>query len=957
MTPHPELAALAATAAADPRKARSAVNRLARPLPAADLPPFYEEACRVFHAAGEDELATAFFTQARKVEKKHPALVDLDRLHAVFLEFAPLGVVAPTVYRDLVKLMAPELPPRVSYERFNEILDAAFAAGRVPYARIFPDARTLARAAKIKKVDAEDSLAERLLRTGALVRASHAVWDAAGEPLVRVAGRDDGLVDLLVAAEPRPDDPETAERIREMWLWTLAAVGAGARLPAEWFFTHVRRCPSSLALQLTGQAGTLPRPEPSPDPALDPLVTWPLPEILRPGTIRTLPRWWSDDETLARIGERLSDPRHRDQIAAELERAVTDLGHYSNVDYRATLRRIHGDTDLRALLLELVERWTAEVASGSLPDLAHGLSRLAPLAAHGYYGLEPDAPRPAPASPVEVLRAALSGGIPAELHYPYVPPHILRWKPRMIQNGDHLTGSIGDSFATVYTPEGILADARTVGTRGDQALWYDGDEGFFLTERVGDGWRTFRVVGHEARTCLVTLDPATVDRRPDCPPEAEVTLPGADGPTRIAYARGRITFTAPDGTVTARVFHPPFEAASSHERDGEQPLMFPPGWYARMTPVDVYGSQALRRTTRDQAERLLDAALAGPAAVAEALDEIMPDVVERPLRDGIAATARTAATCLYAALRLTAALGLPRPDGVPAWLRTHPRLPVGGQTAKLGALRRVAEILQEAASRSDAAQVHPLGRVEVPRFAGGLWIAFGTLGGQAIEAARAWTPRYTRERLLDELAAWGNTPLGDGDGRWRVHYLTSLTGDRQDAKGELWRTPSGAALILGYQGHPHRECYVLEHSPTGDFAPLNLPGWRQRRLPDIQGWGGTERIAAFRELLNDRGPLTFPASLARDLADRAGFTVVDAAEILFKYPYFVGTPREVVDAYPAEIHALFEGPDGTKLKAKVPYPVQDAVRDALMPDDPADLWKSGPDLARAAARYRELEGL
>ncbi|MGK5551876.1 hypothetical protein ACSNOI_09700 [Actinomadura kijaniata] len=938
MTPHPELTALAATAAADPRKARSGVNRLARPLPAADLPPFYEEACRVFHAAGEDELATAFFTQARKVEKKHPELVDLDRLHAVFLEFAPLGLVAPTMYRDLVKL-------GVGYERFTEILDAAFAAGRVPYARIFPDVRALARAAGVKKAAAEDDLAERLLRTGALAHASHAVWDAAEEPLTRLARRDETLADLLVAAEPRPgadDDPELAEQIRVLWLRTLAAVDAGARLPAEWFPAHLRRCPAPLALQLTAQAGAVLRPEPSPDPATDPLVTWSTPEILRPGTIMRLPRWWSDDEALAGLGERLTDPRDREQITAELERAVADLGCYANVDYHATLRRIHGDAGLRALLRDLVERWNAEVASGSLPDLAHGLSRLVPLAVHGYYDLEPDAPRPAPAAPAEALRAALRGGLPAELHYPYVLPHTLRWKPRMIQNGDYLTGNVGDSLAAVYTPRGALPDVRAVGTRTGQALWYDGDEGFFLTDRVGEGWRTFRVVGDAGRVCLVTLDPATAGRRPDCPPEAEVTLPGADGPTRIAYARGQITFTAPDGTVTARLFHPPLE------RDGA--VTYPPGWYPRMVPVDVHGSLALRRTTRDQAERLLDAALTGPAVAGEALAEVMPDVVEQPLRDGVVAAARTAAACLSGVLGLADALGLPRPDGGPASLRTHPRLPVGRRIGTVRSLRRIAEIVQEAADGPAPARPHLLRKVTAPPLGSG----FGMLGGQAFEAARAWTPHYTRAHLLDELAAWGNTPLGDGGGRWRVHYLTSPDSRPEDVRGDLWRTPSGAALVFGRPGRPDGECYVLEYSTTGDFTPLLLPGWRPRRFSDPQGWGGEERIAAFRDLLAERGPIAFPASLAHDLAERAGCSPVDAAELLFRYPYFAGTPQEVLDAYPAEIHALFRDTDGGRLKGKVPYPVQDAVRATLMPDDPADLWRSGPDLDRAAARYREL---
>ncbi|MGK5557003.1 hypothetical protein ACSNOI_35880, partial [Actinomadura kijaniata] len=678
-----------------------------------------------------------------------------------------------------------------------------------------------------------------------------------------------------------------------------------------------------------------------------PLVPTGVPAIARPGTLQWRPRWWSGDEALDLVERRVADPWYRPSIAMELDRQIADLGQYADVDHAAVLRRTWDRAPLRAMLREMVGEWTAEVASGSLPDLEHGLARLTRLAEYGYYDLEPDAPRPAPAAPAAALRDALRGGVPAELHFPPPRRHELGRDVWTVHHGDFLTVQDGTSFVPVFTPERRL-DVRAVGVASrEHQLWYDGAD-FFVTARRGDGWRTYRVVGNVAREALLTLDPETMDRVPDCPAEAETVLPAATAPSRVSYADGMVTFTAPDGRATARLCYPPVPEAPS--------TVYPPGWWARMWPVDVHGSLALRRTTDEQTGHLLTAALTGPATAAAAVGEIMPDVVEEPLRAGIAAVARTAAGCLHQVLRLAGALGLPQPDGTPAALRTRPGLPVARGIETVGALRRVARVLEEAAGGPDAAQVHPLGTVEVPRAALGLWLALGLLGGKAIEAARPWTAPSTRRDLLDTLAAWGNTPLGDGSGRWRVHHLAALDRDRRDAAGELWRTPSGAALILNGWYHPTSgECHVLEYSPDGRFAPLSLPGWRQRRRGEGQGWGGADRIAAFRTLLAERGPAPFPAGLARELAERAGFAPVDAAEILFGRPPAPG--RGEADARPADVLALFDGPDGTRLSSTVPFPVQDAVRDRLMPDDPAALWDRGPDLDRAAARYRELEDL
>ncbi|MGK5551462.1 hypothetical protein ACSNOI_07590 [Actinomadura kijaniata] len=234
---HSSLPDVAALAADGPRPVRTALTRAAKPLPAAELAPFFEDACRALLAAGEGDLAQWAFGQARKADGDHPGTADPDRVHAVFLELVPAGGVAPAALRGYAAFLGERHAADEAYGRFLEVLDAAFAAGVVPYARLFPDVRKLARAAKAKKKAAERDLAERMLRAGVVPVASHQVWAGLREPLAELGGSDGALLDLLVAAEPdrafheAGGDPRIAEEIRQSWLATLAGSESGAGTP------------------------------------------------------------------------------------------------------------------------------------------------------------------------------------------------------------------------------------------------------------------------------------------------------------------------------------------------------------------------------------------------------------------------------------------------------------------------------------------------------------------------------------------------------------------------------------------------------------------------------------------------------------------------------------------------------------------------------------------------------
>ncbi|MFF5258748.1 hypothetical protein ACFY4C_07365 [Actinomadura viridis] len=956
-TPLPSPAALAATAQSDPRAAKSGVTRLARPLPAADLPLFFEEACREFAAAGVRELAEWAFGEARKVEKKHPGLRDLDRLHAVFLEFAPLDAVPPGALRDHVKLMAEGLAADEAHARFLEILETAFAAGVVPYARIFPDLLTLAKAAGVKKRDAEDGLAARLLHTGVLPGASHAVWRGARRPLGRIAAGDPGVLDLLLRAEPdeRAQDADLAAEIRQMWLEALAEADAGAHVPPEWFFTTGRRCEPEVLFRLVDQAGE--RLVPATGAAVDdPALPYPGGSVYDalPGPGSSMftryrrdvePCSWKPEKTdfgalAARLPEERPEARHA--LTVQVDAFVHGLSSRAHTGGRAALRALWAEPALRELLRELVRGWKAQAGSGSLPELDHALGRLVPLAEAGYGDLDPGfAAGLDLADPVTALLGALRGGIPSELVVPYRSRHD-SGDVRILQHLDLLTITWRNGSFQVIGPHGrpdpskgplLQPQDHTLSAQGRAGAWHAGGADLFSRHRDG-AWQTFLVEQDPFVGPVLSVDPDTFRRHPEAPSSAEVTFPGAAGPARVAYERGAITVTAHDGTVTAVL---PYSPTQKQDRL----LLAPPGWWPHLVPADPEGSAVLRAFDRRQAERLVDAAISGPLEAAEAVPEL-----EVPLRNEVVSMAVTTVECLYRSVRLRDVLGMPPQPSLPPALRTRPDLPVTKSLRTVAYGRRLGGLMAAAARRPLKESAHPIG--VVGDIGKGTHHDFGKMGAHALTATRPWTEEHNREAWLESLRARAQTPTGDGSGRWRALTLTWTGDGLRPRELELWRTPNGS-LVFGHHYEDRSE--ALEHAPEGTFGPLGVPDWEIKGHPVPQGWGGADRVAALCRLLAERGPVPQDPAWARELAERTGISLIDAATICFGE-----WSRQPPEKIPDEIRTLFTDPGapGRCLPWTLSYPMMDAVRAPLMPDDPADLWERGLDIARAAARHAEL---
>ncbi|MFC5747064.1 hypothetical protein [Actinomadura rugatobispora] len=907
------------------REIRDALRREARGVPASEVAPYYERLCRSLAAEGRRDEALLAFTMAREAEPDP----DMDRLHGVFLEFTPVGLVAPGTLRDHVRLMAGRLRPEEAHGRYQEILDASFAAGRIPDEQLLAYAVRLGKAAGAAKHDVQDALVAKLLRAGLMPDASHGLWHTAHDPLVRATCADPELLDLLIGAEPTGERrPALVGETRRSWLSVLASARAGVRVPATWFFTVARACDPGILQTLAGQAVGL-FAEVGHGVGDDPALPYPARPFLVGGR-PPVSDWYRRDDAVRAVAAELeaAGPGVREAFKPVVE----ELAGGMRADAGATFRRFYGEPAVWDVLRELVGEWRAEAASGSVPEMAHALHRLAALAEGGFgEGVEI-------ADPVEALLRTLRGGIRAELAHPMEPtrsqskyPYL--WHRRtVLQHGDWLTVDVPGAGATVYGPDG----SREEKSFPSGMPWYDGGSSYVSRYERGR-WQTYRVVGRGGEV-LLSLDPETCSLVPRSPSCSEVVFPGAGAPSRVEYARGVLRVTAPDGTVTERLA---FEPTQSLFGGGALPVL-PPAWWPLMGPADPGGSAVLRSLDRAGAARLLDAALVNDAPA-------LAGVSDPLLRDGIAHVADQAAWCVRNAVRLRDALGVAQPDEIPRLVRTRPGLPAGPQVRDVAAIRRLAGVLEEAAASGEPG-TRRLDRVEAlfpvpPNDV--VWVAFWALGYRALQALHAWEPDGRPGRLPSNVLAWANTPWGDGSGRWRLLSLTKVAGDARGSNGEVWRTPDGALVALNrYPRGDDRRLYGVEFSPDAAFGPPpDIPGLRNETEGFVQGWGGADRIAEANRLLAERGPAPMEPSWARELAERTGMPRAWAARVCYDFVDLAKVPER--------FRYLFAG-EWPGRGNRVPQWKLLAVRDRLVPDDPSEIWEGRLDLDRAAALYLEL---
>ncbi|MFV2215245.1 hypothetical protein ACFHW2_34040 [Actinomadura sp. LOL_016] len=936
----PSLDGAVARAADDPRDARAEVLRAAGPLAADALPEFLEHAARVFAAAGLPAEAAFLAGRARDVEDAHARLLglpaDTARAQRTLADLVPSGAVTASLLHDHLRRLVTHPEPETAHRWAREMVGAFLDAGTVPYPNFVADLLPVARAAGLDPAAEERFVAERMLRGGLLPRAPLPVWEALDGALRGLAADDEPL-DLLIAARPDPDlydDPEPRAAHHRHWLLLLGLVGAGRRLPREWF-RDAGPLPADELMRLAGAAGDRLFPPPGRwfDPAADPVVGRAAPHPLTPAEPKR--RGFNDDgppwrpnTDFAKVAANLESGAGPD-ARRELDAFVRGLGRYDNIDYRAVLRPMLEHGPIRRVLGEQFAEWRDECAAGDLDGLEPALLRLVPMAeampdAEVLAGLEI-------ADPVDAAWRALRAGVPEELRFPSVG----QGAATAVLHGEVLTLGLAGKRVVVHGPDGVLHEQDLAFPTGTFP-WSDGTDTYL--SRLHDGRpETYRVAGGGR------LEVPDGDRLrwPQSPTSVPVTFPGAAEPVQVTLDRGVLRLLADGRTIARRRY-------SQGPESGV--VMPPPGFWPHLPPADADGSAVLRRLDRAGFARLVDAALVGDRELDDALARVLPEVTDARLRGAVRTLADRAAAALRRTLRLHDALGLARPAGTPGLVASVSGLRAGRRIGQLPAVRHLADLLAEAAETGPAYDTpHPLGRVAAPR---PNYLRFGALGGEALLAARPWTPEYQRAKARDWLGALGDTPWGDGSGRWRrLWFQANAT---QDPVGQVWRTPNGAMMILSFQDHPHKDSVAMEYSPDGTFRDFVFPGWTNKYDPRPQGWGGADRVARFLRLLDERGPAPYDVRSVHRLAERTGLRLHTAASAAYGFSFTVGREGES-SLLPSEVGALYRDPETGELAKHESWQLDDALREVLMPDEPEDLWIEGLAVDKAV-EWWEREG-
>ncbi|MEV0806360.1 hypothetical protein [Micromonospora sp. NPDC050200] len=495
----PELQKLAKQVRSRPKAAldghQTVADRFARALPHF-LPTFFEQAARVFLAAGQDTYATQLFNKARKAEAQHGLPVDLNRLDEVYVEFASAKVVSATALAGYAKELSAQLPADEALDRFCRLALRAAAAGVVPSTQSANAVNRLVRTATkaagkggaAAVADREAAYLTGLLRLPVAAEAPAGWWKAHLPAVSALAGHDPAirgsLLDLMPADRDNlvtwltlltdtgalaglfdPDVPDTARPQDGSVGWLrrfVSRVNSGhrrRRLPE--LYPLVERMADRLRAELADSGETL-----TADGDLDLL------DLLLARNLPVAPPTERDTLDLAQWvtvgGERdLLAVAGDDRFTGALRRGLDQLD-----GQQPALRRMAATPGIRPLLTDWLRARIRDRFAAGLPYLPESVNWLGSLPVEALRLVSDDLDRPGEPGPggdlgqvlgvdlTEQVARSLRGGIIEELGW---PDWELAWQE--VTGGDHRV-ELTRQEAWPYVILGGPTTVRVLGAEG-----------------------------------------------------------------------------------------------------------------------------------------------------------------------------------------------------------------------------------------------------------------------------------------------------------------------------------------------------------------------------------------------------------------------------------------------------------------------------------------------------------
>ncbi|GGP95390.1 hypothetical protein [Streptomyces roseolilacinus] len=580
---------------------------------------------------------------------------------------------------------------------------------------------------------------------------------------------------------------------------------------------------------------------------------------------------------------------------------------------------------------------------------------------------------------------------------------------------DPVSGTHGRASLPAFLRSGIRDDARLVPEACEVLPVQPGleDSPFGTDGAVLGRWVRREGEGDGARVSAGTPDgrtvtlPAASDRR-GVTPLGALRMPGGAEPV-AARRRGVVTLSEPgDTSDTGELGH-----CTPGQRGGEfaagtrfvPPVAF---WHA-LRPRDEAGSAALRGLTDERAAELLAAvgrALAERQAEVEAVaeytgpsahevarrvvSEAVPELTDERLLTGVASLVQLAlrhaqdtagfvtpadARARGRAERAEEMFADYSPEHgddttlvrAVAGLTSGARYMWWGPGTRWSVLRQVRAVNHVLSGKP--AEGRPLPDPALGTALEGGWHSDGrTLPGTGVEwvhllsalrplayrAASPAVPDAEREALLLLFDALLEGPLAAPRGEIREVVLREERG-RQGRVGQVLRREGRTVVVLAGRRsgdrHEQTEWLALDHDPAGRFGAIAHFTLDEERLR-TPGFPA-ERLAAVARLVRDKGAAPWyedaPAALAA--ATGGGLGPVQAALLLGALPQDPPTGTLALMGLKPRRYDLGRG-----LLQSLAWTDQAALVGALLPEDPADLWTSGPDTDGAGRTWERRLG-
>ncbi|MCA9140325.1 MAG: hypothetical protein KDB00_26320, partial [Planctomycetales bacterium] len=163
------------------------------------LPPFWEEAARIFKELGNLTYAGRGLGKAIEAERVHALDVDRDRRRDAVLEFALGGCLSGKALGEYTKDLEQQFEPEEAFETFRDLLVRRTLGGMPPMASAGKDLQRLAKLAG-KDADAEtDRLLLEIIPSPAMARAPKQFWKSVSKRVSHLVKQSDSFgVWLLV---------------------------------------------------------------------------------------------------------------------------------------------------------------------------------------------------------------------------------------------------------------------------------------------------------------------------------------------------------------------------------------------------------------------------------------------------------------------------------------------------------------------------------------------------------------------------------------------------------------------------------------------------------------------------------------------------------------------------------------------------------------------------------------